>query len=87
MPSVQRGQVFRLAGGSWAYRYYATDGKRRQVGGFKTRSEAAAALELSLESVRLGPLVQREPPTVQALVDEFLAQYVCESNTHRTATS
>jgi hypothetical protein len=38
MPSVQRGQVYRLDGGSWAYRYRDEHKRRRQRGGFATRS-------------------------------------------------
>jgi hypothetical protein len=33
MPSLQRGQVFRRPGRSWAYRYYDGDGQRREVAG------------------------------------------------------
>jgi hypothetical protein len=48
MPSVQRGQVFKLDGGSWAFRYYDEHGTRHQRGGFQTRTEAAAKLEHTL---------------------------------------
>ena len=44
MPSVQRGQVFKLDGGAWAYRYRDEHGQRRQVGGFKGKGAASAAL-------------------------------------------
>jgi len=37
MPSVQHGQVKKLGGGSWAYRYRDEHGARRQVGGFPTK--------------------------------------------------
>jgi integrase len=87
MPSVQRGQVYKLGGGSWALRYYDEGGSRRQRGGFPTRTEAAAVLEHVLEGVRLGPLAPRRELTVRELVDEFLAQHVCEANTMRTLTS
>jgi hypothetical protein len=42
MPSIQRGQVYKLAGGSWAYRYRDENGRRRQVGGFKTKGRRAS---------------------------------------------
>lgn len=83
MPSVQRGQVYRLAGGSWAYRYRDANSVRRQQGGFQTRKEAATALDDVLRSVRLGSLV-RPDLTVRNLVDEFLSQHVAEENTLAT---
>jgi integrase len=86
MPSVQRGQLVRNPGGSWAYRYYDANGERRQKGGFETRTEAAQALEHVLEGVRLGPLARRDL-TVQELVDEFEAQHICEPNTGRKEKS
>ncbi len=79
MPSLQRGQVFRRSGRSWAYRYYEVDGQRHEVAGWRTKREASAALERKLDEVRLGPLARREL-TVQELVDEFLQQYDREPN-------
>lgn len=66
MPTVQRGQVFRLAGGSWAYRYRDAAGTRRQSGGFKTRAEASAVLEEQLRRAKLGGLY-RERITLAGL--------------------
>jgi hypothetical protein len=40
MPSVQQGQVVKTRGGSWSYRYYDEDGKRRQKGGHQTKTAA-----------------------------------------------
>jgi integrase len=75
MPSVQRGQVYKLAGGSWAYRY-RDHGRRRQVGGFNTKGEARDALDVALERVRLGPLVAaRRNWTLAELVERYLAQH------------
>ena len=75
MPSVQRGQVFKLDGGSWAYRY-REHGRRRQVGGFKTKGEARDALDVALERLRLGPLVAaRRNWTLAELVERYLAQH------------
>jgi integrase len=80
MPSVQRGEVKKLAGGSWAYRYRDANGKRRQRGGYKTKGEAAAALSLVLEQVRLGPLAAaRREWTVTQLVDRYLEQHQVEA--------
>jgi integrase len=76
MPSIQRGQVYKLAGGSWAYRHYDAQGKRRQVGGFRTKGEASDALSNALDDVRLGPLVAaRRSWTISDLVERFLAQH------------
>jgi integrase len=86
MPSLQRGQVFRRPGRSWAYRYYDGDGQRREVAGWKTKGEASAALEPALDAARLGPLARREL-TVAELVDEYLEQHVAEANTLGTLSA
>ena len=54
MPSIQRGQVFKLTGGSWAFRYYE-NGRRRQQGGYETKGQASHALTEALRRARLGP--------------------------------
>ena len=54
MPAIQRGQVRKLAGGSWAYRYRDENGRRRQVGGFRTKGEASQALASASTSLVLG---------------------------------
>jgi integrase len=82
MPSIQRGQVYKLDGGSWAYRYRDADGRRRQHGRFVTRNEAITALEAALSEVRNGPA--RRVLTVGELVDEYLDQHVCEPNSMTT---
>lgn len=75
MPSVQRGQVFKLPGGSWAIRYYQ-NGRRKQRGGFQTKSEAGLALASALRRSRLGPdALERQDWTVQELVDRYMAQH------------
>jgi integrase len=79
MPAIQRGEIKRLAGGSWAYRYHEAEGKRRQRGGFKTKGEASDALSYALEGVRLGPLAAaRREWTVSELVDRYLDQHQVE---------
>jgi hypothetical protein len=83
MPSLQRGQVYQKPSGTWAYRYYDENGKRREVARFKTRTEAGEALRAVVDELRLGRPAQRDL-TVQELVDEYLAQHVCEDNTLRT---
>jgi integrase len=76
MPSVQRGQVYKLGGGSWAYRYRDEHGRRRQRGGFKTKGEASDALSDALDVARLGPLAAaRRDWTVAELVERYLAQH------------
>src|SRR5215210_6097137 len=74
MPSVQRGQLYKLAGGSWAYRLRDEDG-RQQVGGFKTKGEASLALASALEFARLGALGVPRNVTLAELVDRYLAQH------------
>ncbi|MET1009692.1 MAG: site-specific integrase [Gaiellaceae bacterium] len=76
MPSVQRGQVFKLGGGSWAYRFRDEHGRRRQVGGFRTKGEGRLKLEEALERARLGPLAaSRRDWTLSELVDRYLEQH------------
>jgi hypothetical protein len=76
VPSVQRGQVFKLGGGSWAYRYRNEIGRHRQVGGFKTKGEASAGLDAALARARLRPLAAaRQDWTLAELVDRYLAQH------------
>ena len=86
MPSVQRGQVFKLPGGSWAFRLYEADGTRRQCGRFATRSEALEGLDDALRVVRLGPdaVARRRRVTLAELVDEYLEQHIAEANTIET---
>jgi integrase len=83
MPSVQRGSVFKLGGGTWAFRIARDEhGRRRQVGGFRTKGEARDALDVALERVRLGPLAAaRRDRTLTALVDEYLAQHQADEAT------
>ena len=75
MPAVQRGELKKLGGGSWAFRY-RDHGRRRQVGGFKTKGEAGEALDAALDRARLGPLVAaRRNWTLAELVERYLAQH------------
>jgi hypothetical protein len=85
MPAVQRGQTVKLAD-SWAYRYRDATGKRRQVGGFRSRSEARAVLDETLRRMRLGGLY-REEVTLAELVDRYLAQHQADPATIRKLTS
>lgn len=85
MPAVQRGQTIKLAG-SWAYRYRDASGQRRQVGGFRTRSEARAVLDETLRRMRLGGLY-REEVTLAELVDRYLAQHQADPATIRKLRS
>ena len=86
MPSLQRGSVFKLDGGLWAYRLARDEhGARRQVGGFATKGEAREASDRHLKRIRTGDAEQRDL-TVQQLVDEYLAQHIAEQNTIDTLT-
>jgi integrase len=75
MPSVQRGQVYRLGGGSWAYRYRDEHKRRRQKGGFPTRSEALEALDDALRTARNPERARRRDWTVSELVTRYMAQH------------
>jgi hypothetical protein len=84
VPSVQRGSVFKLSGGLWAYRLAQDEhGRRPQVGGFKSKGEARAACDRHVARVLTGTQEQREL-TLQQLVDEYLAQHIAEDNTIAT---
>jgi integrase len=85
MPAVQRGQTIKLSNG-WAYRYRDKSGARRQVGGFRTRSEARAVLDDELRRMRLGGLY-REEITLSQLADRYLHQHQADPATLRKLTS
>lgn len=72
MPSRQRGQVFKLDGGGWAFRYRDTSGRRPQVGGFETKGEASEALRQALDARRPSAARRR---TVRETVADYLAQH------------
>jgi integrase len=76
---MQTGQVFKKASGAWAFRFYGPEG-RRQVGGFATKGEARTALNEALRGVKS----TAEPPTLAALVEEYLEQHDAEENTLAT---
>lgn len=87
MPSVQRGQTYKLASRDqetgrplWAYRFRDENGRRRQVGGFRSKTEAGQALASALDRARLGPEgAARRDWTVAELVDHYLAQHQVEA--------
>jgi hypothetical protein len=86
MPSLQRGSVFKLDGGAWAYRLACDEhGRRRQVGGFKTKGDAREACDNHVDRI-LNPQ-RRESITLAGLVDEYLAQHVAEQNTLATLSA
>lgn len=86
MPSVQRGQVFKKPSGAWAYRFYDRNGRRQQVGGFRTKGEASRVLEERLRRLRLGGLY-REEVTLAELVERYLAQHQADPATLRKLAS
>jgi Phage integrase central domain len=81
MAAHQSGQVFKVADGSWSYRFRTSDGKRPQRGGFKSKGEAATALRQALDHARTG---RREPLRLDSLVREYLDGHQAEENTIRT---
>lgn len=82
MPSVQRGSVFKLAGGQWAYRLASDEhGERRQVGGFKTKGEARAACDRHVARVLDPFTVTHRDPTLAELVDDYLDQHQADPAT------
>jgi integrase len=78
MPAAQRGQVFKR-NGSWHARWRER-GRRRQKGGFLTKTEAGEFLDEQLKRVRLGP-AYRPQVTLATLVDKYLAQHQAEPAT------
>jgi hypothetical protein len=86
MPSKQRGSVFKLDGGLWAYRLARDEhGRRSQVGGFRTKGEARDACDRHVDRI-LNPH-RRESVTLAGLVDEYLGQHVAEQNTLATLSA
>jgi len=85
VPAVQRGQVYKLGGGSWAYRCRDASGQRRQVGGFRTKGDARDALDAALVLAQGGPrAAERRAWTLAQLVDAYLAQH--QVSDHRKTT-
>jgi integrase len=79
MPARQRGNV-RKRGASWFARYYDEEGRRRERGGFATKTEARDWLEPKVdevEALRRGELMPtaERPCTVDALLDLFLDKH------------
>jgi hypothetical protein len=78
MPSAQRGSVVKR-GNRWAARFYDENGTRRFQGGFETRSAAREYVDGKVDEVaalRRGDLPRpREIPTVNDLIDGFLATH------------
>jgi integrase len=89
MPARQRGSTVRR-GKTWAARYRDDDGVQRLRGGFPTKTEARAWVDARIdvvEALRGGDpaaVRRQDMPTLQALVDEYLAQHVAEANTIAT---
>ena len=92
MPARQRGSTERR-GKTWAARWRDENDEPRFRGGFATRSEAREWLDRKVpevEALRNGALAalrRQDMPTVQEVVDEYLAQHMCEPNTKATLTA
>jgi hypothetical protein len=80
---MQTGQVYKLEK-SWAFRYRAPNGTRPQRAGFATKGEARAALNEVLRRLSLSHSYRPDPPTLSALVDEYLEQHIAEDITIAT---
>lgn len=81
----QRGQVWKRGDKDWVARYRegGRDSKRIQQGGFKTKAEAEAFLDSKLRALRTGLV---DPPTLNDLVSDFLAQYDKSKSRRETVT-
>jgi integrase len=86
MPAKQRGSTVRR-GKSWAARWRDEEDIARFRGGFATKSEARTWLDKKVDEIEalrhgdVAALRRQDMPTLQALVDEYVAQHVCEPNT------
>jgi integrase len=89
MPAKQRGAIERR-GKTWAVRFRDEEGKLRFRGGFPTKTAAREWADVKcaeVEALRYGDpttLARRDMPTLNTLVEEYLAQHVCEPNTRKT---
>lgn len=89
MPAKQRGSVARRHG-SWHVRWYDEKGKRRERGGFDTKTAGREWLDTKVDGVLalrrgdLPALRRQQMPTFAELVAEYLAQHTAEANTLRT---
>jgi integrase len=89
MPARQRGSTVRR-GKTWAARWRDEHDDARFRGGFTTKTEARTWLDRKVDEVEalrdgdVAMLRRQDMPTLQALVDEYLAQHVCEPNTKAT---
>jgi integrase len=92
VPARQRGSAVRR-GKTWAAKWYDEDGVRRFRGPFPTKSEAREWVERKVQEVEalrggdVAALRRQDMPTLQALVDEYLAQHICEPTTKATLTA
>jgi hypothetical protein len=89
MPAKQRGWTVRR-GRTWAARYRDEEGIERLHGGFSSKTEARDWLEKKMDEIEalrsgdVGTLRRQDMPTLQELVDEYIAQHVAEENTLAT---
>lgn len=78
MALAQNGQVWKLDNGTWAFRYRNLPGRkpvRPQVGGFKTKADANAALRAALDKIgkiKRGEILDVEPIALRDLVERYL---------------
>ena len=71
--------------GQWASRLARDEhGRRRQVGGFKTKGEARAACDKHVARILDPSRVDRPNLTLGELAGEYLAQHIAEENTLAT---
>lgn len=89
MPARQRGGI-EHRGKTWTVKYRDETGKQRSRGGFPTKTAAREWADVKcaeVEALRNGgptTVARRDMPTLNVLVEEYLAQHVCEPNTKAT---
>jgi integrase len=83
MPKQQTGSVDHFRG-SWRARWADETGRRREKRGFPTKTKAEQWLRAEIDRVqkrRGGEAAPDELPTLDGLIDEYLAQHTAEKNT------
>ena len=73
----QRPEVKKAPSGTWGFRYYDRQGKRKRTGGYKTKGEARLAADALVSKARSGtdPVLLGQSLPFDELVDKYLAQH------------
>jgi integrase len=86
MPAEQRGSAYRLDGGKWGLRFYNTDGKRRRVSPFASKSAAMRHFRTVIEPELRGEPARAPDLTLDAFVDLFLERHAATVRPRTIAT-